>query len=106
MAGVVFQLRQRWQGLFLRRIRFPFKPRSQMDEEIIQTLVSVLSAEEQASGLQQPTGIGQRPKPMFCSEFTEPSSWRSTDSPRSLLDPEQSEEATGASRQAFLQHSQ
>lgn len=61
---MVFQLRQRWHSLFLRRIRSPSKPWSQLDETTIQAVVSVLSSEEQVSGLQQPTGIGQRPKPM------------------------------------------
>ncbi|XP_058239188.1 3'-5' RNA helicase YTHDC2 [Hemibagrus wyckioides] len=64
MASMVFQLRQRWHSLFLRRIRSPSKPWSQLDETTIQAVVSVLSSEEQVSGLLQPTGIGQRPKPM------------------------------------------
>ncbi|KAL6097396.1 ythdc2 [Pungitius sinensis] len=63
-AGLVFELRQKWQNLFIKRIRCPSKPWSQQDEAIIRTLVSVLGAEEQAAGLQQPTGIGQRPRPM------------------------------------------
>ncbi|XP_074546808.1 3'-5' RNA helicase YTHDC2 [Halichoeres trimaculatus] len=63
-AGLVFDLRQKWQNLFLRRIRCPSKPWVQQDEAIIAALVSVLSAEEQGAGLQQPTGIGQRPRPM------------------------------------------
>nr|XP_029131388.1 3'-5' RNA helicase YTHDC2-like [Labrus bergylta] len=53
-AGLVFDLRQKWQNLFLRRIRCPSKPWSQQDESIIRTLVSVLTAEEQGAGLQQP----------------------------------------------------
>ncbi|XDV21536.1 hypothetical protein PO909_026624 [Leuciscus waleckii] len=68
MAELVFGLRQRWQSLFLRRIRSPSKACSQLDEATIRTLVSVLSAEEQVSGLQQPTGIGQRPRPMNSDE--------------------------------------
>uniref|UniRef100_A0AAQ4QP15 RNA helicase n=1 Tax=Gasterosteus aculeatus aculeatus TaxID=481459 RepID=A0AAQ4QP15_GASAC len=63
-AGLVFELRQKWQNLFIKRIRCPSKPWSQQDEAIIRTLVSVLAAEEQGAGLQQPTGIGQRPRPM------------------------------------------
>ncbi|CAL8395342.1 unnamed protein product [Boreogadus saida] len=35
------------------------------DEATICALVSVLTAEEQALGLPQPTGIGQRPWPML-----------------------------------------
>ncbi|XP_042365751.1 3'-5' RNA helicase YTHDC2 isoform X2 [Plectropomus leopardus] len=63
-AGLVFELRQKWQSLFIKRIRCPSKPWSQQDEAIIRTLVSVLAAEEQEAGLQQPTGVGQRPRPM------------------------------------------
>ncbi|XP_036436605.1 3'-5' RNA helicase YTHDC2 [Colossoma macropomum] len=98
MADLVFQLRQRWQGLFLRRIRSPSKPWSQLDEATIRALVSVLSTEEQASGLQQPTGVGQRPKPMSSDEPPQPSSWKSTNSRRSLLDTERGEEAASADR--------
>ncbi|KAM3850277.1 3'-5' RNA helicase YTHDC2-like [Diretmus argenteus] len=64
VAGLVFQLRQKWHSLFLRRIHCPSKPWSAQDEATIRTLVSVLAAEEQAAGLQQPTGIGQRPRHM------------------------------------------
>ncbi|XP_030579929.1 3'-5' RNA helicase YTHDC2 [Archocentrus centrarchus] len=67
-AGLLSELRQKWQNLFIKRIRCPSKPWSQQDEAIIQTLVSVLGAEEQAAGLHQPTGIGQRPKPMLSEE--------------------------------------
>uniref|UniRef100_A0A096M857 RNA helicase n=1 Tax=Poecilia formosa TaxID=48698 RepID=A0A096M857_POEFO len=63
-AALVSELRQKWQNLFIKRIRCPSKPWSQQDEAVIQTLVSVLGAEEQEAGLQQPTGIGQRPRPM------------------------------------------
>ncbi|XP_057177006.1 3'-5' RNA helicase YTHDC2 [Triplophysa rosa] len=76
-ADLVFGLRQRWQSLFLRRIRAPTKAGSQLDEATVHTLVSVLSAEEQASGLQQPTGIGQRPRPMNSDDTPPSSCWRS-----------------------------
>jgi hypothetical protein len=36
----------------------------QVDEAVVKTVVSVITAEEQALGLQQPSGIGQRPLPM------------------------------------------
>lgn len=36
----------------------------QSDDIIVQTIVNVLSAEEAATGLTQPPGIGQRPKPL------------------------------------------
>uniref|UniRef100_A0A8C5F3G2 RNA helicase n=1 Tax=Gadus morhua TaxID=8049 RepID=A0A8C5F3G2_GADMO len=64
-AKLVFQLRQKWHSMFLRRMRCPSKPLSQQDEATICALVSVLTAEEQALGLPQPTGIGQRPWPML-----------------------------------------
>ncbi|XP_073807874.1 3'-5' RNA helicase YTHDC2 isoform X2 [Danio rerio] len=67
-AELVFGLRQRWQSVFLRRIRSPSKACSQLDESTIRTLVSVLSAEEQSAGLQQPTGIGQRPRPVSAED--------------------------------------
>nr|XP_020456653.1 probable ATP-dependent RNA helicase YTHDC2 [Monopterus albus] len=67
-AGLVFELRQKWQNLFIKRIRCPSKPRSQHEEAIVHTLVSVFAAEEQEAGLQQPTGIGQRPRPMPSEE--------------------------------------
>ncbi|XP_056099939.1 3'-5' RNA helicase YTHDC2 [Rhinichthys klamathensis goyatoka] len=82
MAELVFGLRQRWQSLFLRRIRSPSKACSQLDEATIRTLVSVLSAEEQVSGLQQPTGIGQRPRPMNSDEAPQ-TTCRSTEEPPS-----------------------
>jgi hypothetical protein len=36
----------------------------QVDEAVVKTVVSVLTAEEQALGLQQPSATGQRPHPM------------------------------------------
>uniref|UniRef100_A0A3P8YHJ1 RNA helicase n=1 Tax=Esox lucius TaxID=8010 RepID=A0A3P8YHJ1_ESOLU len=82
MMGLVFQLRQKWHGLFLRRIRSPSKPWSQLDEATIRALVSVLSAEDLAVGMQQPTGIGQRPRPMSSEEPPHTSSWRNTNNRR------------------------
>jgi len=35
-----------------------------VDEAVVKTVLNVLTAEEQAVGLQQPSGIGQRPRPM------------------------------------------
>ncbi|XP_073697034.1 3'-5' RNA helicase YTHDC2-like isoform X1 [Garra rufa] len=90
-AELVFGLRQRWQSLFLRRIRSPSKSCSQLDEATIRTLVSVLSAEELSAGLQQPTGIGQRPRPMTADEPSQAPSCRSTGR-WSAAEPEQQEE--------------
>lgn len=72
-AGLVYELRQKWQSLFIKRIRCPSKPCSQQDEAILRTLVSVLAAEEQEAGLQQPTGIGQRPRPMSSEDGSQAS---------------------------------
>nr|XP_033502302.1 3'-5' RNA helicase YTHDC2 isoform X2 [Epinephelus lanceolatus] len=72
-AGLVCELRQKWQSLFIKRIRCPSKPCSQQDEAILRTLVSVLAAEEQEAGLQQPTGIGQRPRPMSSEDGSQAS---------------------------------
>jgi hypothetical protein len=63
-AALMMQLRQKWHSLFLRRMRAPVKQWSQFDESTVRTIVSVLTSEEQALGLQQPAGIGQRPRPM------------------------------------------
>lgn len=93
---MVFQMRQHWHSLFLRRIRCPSKPWSQLDEATIRAVVSVLCAEEQAAGLQQPTGIGQRPKPVSPDEPQQASNWRSKSGHRSVL--EKSYEAPAADR--------
>ncbi|XP_076867546.1 3'-5' RNA helicase YTHDC2 isoform X2 [Brachyhypopomus gauderio] len=98
MAEQVFQFRQRWQTLFLRRIRFPSRPCSQLDEATLRALVSVLSAEDQAASLQQPTGIGQRPKPMIPGEPLQASSWRNSGSRRNAGDAEPAQEAAATDR--------
>uniref|UniRef100_UPI0037E88EAD 3'-5' RNA helicase YTHDC2 isoform X2 n=1 Tax=Semicossyphus pulcher TaxID=241346 RepID=UPI0037E88EAD len=85
-AGLVFELRQKWQNLFIRRIRCPSKPWSQQDEAIIRTLVSVLAAEEQEAGLQQPTGIGQRPRLMSSEEGLQSAAKNSNLHPHSTPD--------------------
>ena len=63
-SALIIQLRLKWHSLFLRRMRAPTKLWSQFDESTIRTVVAVLTNEEQALGLQQPAGIGQRPRPM------------------------------------------
>lgn len=57
-------------------MRAPSKPWTQTDEATIRTVISVLSAEEQSAGLHQPSGIGQRPKPISSEELPVSSSWR------------------------------
>ncbi|XP_041370241.1 3'-5' RNA helicase YTHDC2-like isoform X2 [Gigantopelta aegis] len=63
-ANLILQLRQKWHCLFLRRMRAPSKPWSQMDESVVRAVINVLTNEEQSLGMQQPAGIGQRPRPM------------------------------------------
>lgn len=58
-------------------MRAPSKPWTQVDEATIRAIIGVLSSEEQAAGLQQPSGIGQRPRPMSSEELPVSSSWRS-----------------------------
>ncbi|KAJ8395601.1 hypothetical protein AAFF_G00030820 [Aldrovandia affinis] len=87
-ASLVFQLRQKWQGLFLRRIRSPSKPWSQVDEATMRALVTVLTNEEQEAGLQQPTGIGQRPRPMSSEDPPQTPSWKTTNNRKSFADAE------------------
>ncbi|KAI8480782.1 3'-5' RNA helicase ythdc2 [Branchiostoma belcheri] len=68
-AHLLLQLRYKWHSLFLRRMRAPAKPWSQVDEGVIRAVIGVLSSEEQALGLQQPSGIGQRPRPMSTESY-------------------------------------
>lgn len=70
IAHLVLNLRQKWNALFLRRMKAPGKPTSQLDEKVVSTLVTVLTNEEQACGLQQPSGIGQRPRPLIVDYYT------------------------------------
>ncbi|XP_071478246.1 3'-5' RNA helicase YTHDC2-like [Diadema antillarum] len=71
-ASLTLQLRTKWHTLFLRRMRTPAKPWSQADEAVLKTIIHVLTSEEQALGLQQPVGVGQRPKPMAIEQFNSP----------------------------------
>ena len=47
----------------------PNKAMSQQDEQVIKTLVTVITNEEQIYGLQQPLGIGQRPRPLLVDYY-------------------------------------
>lgn len=60
----VYNLRQKLCALVVRRMSNPAKPMSPPDEQILNTVVHVLGAEEKNVGLNQPSGIGQRPKPL------------------------------------------
>ncbi|KAJ0056946.1 hypothetical protein NL108_000769, partial [Boleophthalmus pectinirostris] len=85
-AELVFELRQKWLNLFIRRIKCPSKLWSQHDEAVLHTLVSALSLEEQRAGLQQPSGIGQRPRPMTSEVGYQPTFKSSKSSPQCSTD--------------------
>lgn len=76
-ARFFLHLRQKWNALFLRRMKTPNKAMSQLDEKVVSTLVNVITNEEQACGLQQPSGIGQRPRPLIVDYY--PANARRTD---------------------------
>ncbi|KAM6329092.1 3'-5' RNA helicase YTHDC2 isoform 1-T1 [Alca torda] len=97
-AGLLLQLRQKWHSLFLRRMRAPSKPWSQVDETTVRAIIAVLSAEEQSAGLQQPSGIGQRPRPMTCEDLPSASTWRSTNSRKSSAETEFSDDSFNAEK--------
>uniref|UniRef100_A0A493TAM6 RNA helicase n=1 Tax=Anas platyrhynchos platyrhynchos TaxID=8840 RepID=A0A493TAM6_ANAPP len=98
VACLLLQLRQKWHSLFLRRMRAPSKPWSQIDETIIKAIITVLSTEEQAAGLQQPSGIGQRPRPMSSEELPLASAWRSTSSRNSSAETELPDDSSNAEK--------
>ncbi|KAM4810289.1 3'-5' RNA helicase YTHDC2 [Rhinophrynus dorsalis] len=102
VAGLLLQLRQKWHSLFLRRMRAPSKPWSQADEATIRAIIAVLSTEEQAAGLQQPSGIGQRPRPMSSEELPLTSSWRTNNSRKSLADTEFADDPSNIDRTALM----
>ncbi|XP_045500941.1 3'-5' RNA helicase YTHDC2-like [Colias croceus] len=60
----VYYLRQKLCALVIRRMSNPGKAMTPLDEQILNTVVHVLGAEEKNIGLNQPAGIGQRPKPL------------------------------------------
>ncbi|CAM2114331.1 3'-5' RNA helicase YTHDC2 isoform X1 [Lepidochelys kempii] len=97
-ASLLLQLRQKWHSLFLRRMRAPSKPWSQVDEATIRAIIAVLSTEEQSAGLQQPSGIGQRPRPMSSEELPLASSWRSNSSRKSSAETEFSDDSSNAEK--------
>lgn len=88
---MLLQLRQKWHSLFLRRMRAPSKPWSQVDETTVRAITAVLSAEEQSAGLQQPSGIGQRPRPVTCEELPLASAWKSANSRKNSTETELSD---------------
>ncbi|KAM4878739.1 3'-5' RNA helicase YTHDC2-like isoform 2-T2 [Sylvia borin] len=90
-AGLLLQLRQKWHSLFLRRMRAPSKSWSQVDEATVRAVVAVLTAEEQSAGLQQPSGIGQRPRPVASEDHLLASTWKPTNTRRSTAETELSD---------------
>ncbi|KAG7197988.1 hypothetical protein KM043_016214 [Ampulex compressa] len=68
-ARPFLHLRQKWNALFLRRMKSPNKVMSQLDEKVVSTIVNVITHEEQACGLEQPSGIGQRPRPLIVDYY-------------------------------------
>ncbi|NWT06033.1 YTDC2 helicase, partial [Mionectes macconnelli] len=87
-ADLLLQLRQKWHSLFLRRMRAPSKSWSQADEATLRKIVAVLTAEEQSAGLQQPSGISQRPRLLASEELSSVSTWRSANSRKSSAETE------------------
>ncbi|XP_075692702.1 3'-5' RNA helicase YTHDC2 isoform X3 [Rhinoderma darwinii] len=85
-ANLLLQLRQKWYSLLLRRMKATSKPWSPMDEATIRAVITVLTTEEQSIGLQQPSGIGQRPRPMPSEELPLSSSWTTNPSHKSLAE--------------------
>lgn len=59
-------------------MRAPSKSWTQADEATVRAVVAVLTAEEQSAGLQQPSGIGQRPRPLASEDNLFASTRRST----------------------------
>ncbi|KAM4050942.1 3'-5' RNA helicase YTHDC2 isoform 2-T5 [Anomaloglossus baeobatrachus] len=90
-ANLLVHLRQKWYSLFLRRMKSPSKPWSQVDDATIRAVITVLTNEEQSAGLQQPSGIGQRPRPMSSEELPV-SSWRTNHNHRSSADTDVSDD--------------
>ncbi|XP_069370427.1 3'-5' RNA helicase YTHDC2 isoform X2 [Paralichthys olivaceus] len=72
-ARMVLKLREMWQNLFTWRTSFPSKPCNQKEQTVLKTLISVLTEEEQRAGLQQPSGIGQRPRTTTPGEWLQAS---------------------------------
>ena len=60
----MLKLRQKMSALFLRRLVGVTKARvsSDTDDAVVQAIADILAAEEGRLSLQQPEGIGQRPK--------------------------------------------
>ena len=77
VGKMIWDLRIKWQTLFLRRISNPQKQSQPSDSSIVKTIAEVLAREEMVMGIPQPVGVGQRPIPMnssYCSPVASGSS--------------------------------
>jgi hypothetical protein len=70
LANLMLQMRQKWGALVVRRLQCSGKPMTQVDNSIVHALVTMLSEEEMCLQLNQPVGIGQRPKAIPPPEST------------------------------------
>ncbi|XP_011312776.1 probable ATP-dependent RNA helicase YTHDC2 [Fopius arisanus] len=69
VAKLVLHLRQKWNALFLRRMKNPTRSMTALDDQVIKTMVAIISAEEQNCEIPQPAGIGQRPRPLIVDYY-------------------------------------
>ncbi|KAK8754608.1 hypothetical protein OTU49_016863, partial [Cherax quadricarinatus] len=74
-AHLALQLRHKLHALILRRLRAPNKPLTQADEDVVRVVASALSQEEQALSLVQPSGVGQRPRPLYPHSHPHEGGW-------------------------------
>ncbi|XP_071513449.1 3'-5' RNA helicase YTHDC2-like isoform X3 [Panulirus ornatus] len=74
-AHLALQLRHKLHALILRRLRAPNKPLTQADEDVVRVVASALSQEEQALNLLQPSGVGQRPRPLYPHSHPHEGGW-------------------------------
>ncbi|KAK7066156.1 3'-5' RNA helicase ythdc2, partial [Halocaridina rubra] len=74
-AHLALQLRHKLHALILRRLRAPNKPLTQGDEDVVRVVAAALSQEEQALSLTQPSGVGQRPRPLYPHSHPHEGGW-------------------------------
>lgn len=60
-ADNIYDLRRKWNALFIRRMNNPSKLMNSSDEAVLSTIVKVLTNEDLKAEFVQPAGIGQRP---------------------------------------------
>ena len=64
VANLSWDIRIKWQNLFLRKITNPTRQSLPSDALVIKTLADIISNEDDALGIPRPCGVGQRPIPM------------------------------------------